>query len=170
MEKFLHTPLDGRTLKEVLEIHGVEWIAAPAVTPAQSRTNAHIHGDFGDDALTMGSVAMRMLDRIAVVAYEADLALVGLQGHPAETPAAAEPSLPVAADTHAPGSVPVAEMAPEASHLPWIPVSSRGRETEVGIPIDPGNQRRSARQQSDAPNSTVQGLKRTGWIPVSQRS
>jgi hypothetical protein len=165
MEKFLHVKVDGDTFGEMLNRAEIDWIAAPSLKPAKSRTNAHTHAEFGDDALTMGSVMMRMLGRTEVVAYEPDLPLDGLQLGAAQRAEGAS-SLAMTADTNAPGSVPVEEVAAGPAHLPFIPVSHTGPEPEMGIPIDPKTQQ-PVQPTTPAPSPAVQNLERDGWRQVS---
>ncbi|BDP41522.1 hypothetical protein DAETH_14910 [Deinococcus aetherius] len=138
----------GPTLLEEIESRGGAYVASPSSEPDDARSDATAHGCFDDDAPTMTSVLMRVLDvqtATARMGYQRDAALddVVAGARAAEEGPdllrAAAP-LPVTSAVAAPGQVPLGQTAEPRERRP-LPPRSRFPLLEVrdaprtGFPI-----------------------------------
>lgn len=111
MARFLERPLDdGTTLRERIEHAGGSVIIAPANLPGVGASHAAGHGDFDDDASTMGSVLFQILGRPGSP-FQRNAPPASAPAGPGE--GAASPDQPfAAAAANPPGLEPMSETRP----------------------------------------------------------
>ncbi|WP_216317591.1 C1 family peptidase [Deinococcus aestuarii] len=136
MQRFAQMEPDGGgpTLLEEIEARGGAYVTSPSAEPDDARSDATTHGGFDDDAPTMTSVLMHVLNVRAATArmgYQRDAALddvlavgaraAGGDGE-AEVLRAASP-LPVTSTVGAPSQVPLGQTAEPRERRPLPPPS-----------------------------------------------
>jgi hypothetical protein len=162
MARFFGRPLGGSTLLGEIQARGGASLFSPSARPADSRSDAASHGGFAGDAPTMTSVVMRALGRSAPAPennYQPNAALAETEpATPAALPRqpAAVPAM-VAAETHEPGEVPLAETAEPQTEQPTAPDAPVRLDPEVAVAPHSGS-------------PTVDILLASGWRVGKPRS
>jgi hypothetical protein len=131
---------------------GATFIAAPTSAQPDARTDAARHGDFEDDAFTMTSVAMRLLQTSEVDPFRARTPLLGFDHVPGQhTSTSASVNI---ADTQPPDAPPVVTTAEGQLFVPQVPSQpGRGDPPELGEAPPDGDR-------------TAMTLRLAGWKPV----
>ncbi|MGA7205112.1 MAG: hypothetical protein WBX27_10830 [Specibacter sp.] len=62
MQRYASTPMGAQSLAAMLSGLRAEFVWAPSAAPVTSRTSATSHGGFNDDAASMTSIMLRVLD------------------------------------------------------------------------------------------------------------